>query len=53
MKTLQELSQVVYDTDSNDRIKIDKMPDGLLSPNMADAVMMSFVRDLQYGLKAL
>jgi phage terminase large subunit len=52
IKVLQELSQVVYDLNSADRIKVDKQPNNKASPNMADAIMMSFSRDCMNGLTA-
>lgn len=50
-KVLHELAQVCYTLDNSDKILIDKMPDGEPSPNMADGVMMSYARDLIYGLR--
>ena len=50
---LLELNQVEYERDSSDRIKVIKTPEGRASPNLADAIMMSFARDLTYGLKAM
>jgi hypothetical protein len=39
-----QLSQVIYDTNSVDKILINKIPDGARSPNLADAVMIAFGR---------
>lgn len=50
-KLLMELAQIEYSSDTNDRLRIDKKPTGTESPNLADAVMMSFTRDLIYGLR--
>lgn len=41
-RLLLELAQPVYLLDSAGRILIDKQPDGVASPNLADAVMMCF-----------
>ena len=58
-----ELSQATYKTDSGGRIQVDKAPgikeiqvDGksklIKSPNKADSTILSFARDLQFGLRA-
>jgi len=52
-KLLMELSQIEYERDMNDRIKVIKAPKGAKSPNLADAVMMSFSHDLINGLRAI
>jgi phage terminase large subunit len=54
---LRELSQIEYERDYNDKIKVIKCPNDIKgnknkSPNLADAVMMSYARDLKYGLRA-
>lgn len=57
-KILRELSQVVYDFDGSDKLRINKQPkqEGtnikMKSPNLADAIMMAFSRDIYRGLKA-
>jgi phage terminase large subunit len=38
----KELSQPTYSVNSVGKIVIDKMPDGMRSPNLADAVMIAF-----------
>jgi len=48
---LQELAQITYDRDNSNRLRIDKAPGSTQSPNLADAIMMSFARDLIRGLK--
>lgn len=50
-KVLAELNQCVYD-DSSGKIKIDKAPDGALSPNCADSIIMAYANDIKKGLKA-
>jgi len=50
-KMLAELAQCVYD-DISGKIKINKAPDGAVSPNVADSVVMAFASDLKKGLKA-
>jgi hypothetical protein len=41
-KLMNELSQPTYSRNSAGKMLIDKKPDGTKSPNLADAVMMSF-----------
>jgi hypothetical protein len=41
-KMMTELSQPTYKTNGAGKIVIDKTPDGMASPNLADAVMMRF-----------
>jgi phage terminase large subunit len=41
-KLTRELSQVVYTIDNAGKIKIDKAPDGMPSPNLADSVVILF-----------
>lgn len=41
-KLVAELSQPTYETNSVGKIVIDKKPDGMPSPNMADGVMIRF-----------
>jgi hypothetical protein len=42
IKLMQELSQPVYSINSAGKLRIDKTPDGVKSPNLADSVMMAF-----------
>lgn len=39
---LAELSQAVYKESATGKLMVDKMPDGMKSPNLSDAVMMAF-----------
>jgi len=48
---LVQMSQPVYD-DSSGKIKLDKDPDGIGSPNKWDAVLMAYASDIKKGLKA-
>ncbi len=41
-KLIAELSQPTYKTDNAGKLIIDKMPEGMASPNLADGVMMVF-----------
>ena len=41
-KLAMELSQVTYSLNSVGKILVDKAPDGMRSPNLADAVMIAF-----------
>ena len=50
-KVLAELSQCVYD-DSTGKIKVDKAPDGMDSPNTADSIVLAYANDIKKGLKA-
>lgn len=50
-KVLAELSQCVYD-DSTGKIKVDKAPDGMDSPNTADSIILAYANDIKKGLKA-
>ena len=38
----KELSQPTYKSNSNGKILIDKKPNGVRSPNLGDAIMMSY-----------
>ena len=42
MALVAELSQATYETNGVGKIVINKTPDGMKSPNLADAVMMRF-----------
>ena len=42
MKLVQELSQPTYSLNGAGKLLIDKMPDGMKSPNLADSVMIAF-----------
>ena len=50
-KLLLELSQASYKHEDG-KLTVDKQPDDKPSPNMADAVVMSFAYDVRGGLKA-
>lgn len=50
-KILSELCQCVYD-DSSGKIKVDKAPDGALSPNLADGIILAYANDIKKGLKS-
>lgn len=39
---ISELSQAVYKESTAGKLMVDKMPDGMKSPNLSDAVMMAF-----------
>jgi len=41
-KLVRELSQVTYSINTAGKILVDKSPDGTLSPNLGDSVMMRF-----------
>lgn len=42
MRMVAELSQPTYKQDATGKLLIDKMPDGMKSPNLGDGVMMRF-----------
>lgn len=42
MQLKMELSQITYCLNEAGKVKIDKQPDGTLSPNRADAVNIAF-----------
>jgi len=48
---LVQMAQPVYD-DGSGKIKLDKDPDGIGSPNKWDAVLMAYASDIKKGLKA-
>jgi len=50
-KVLHELAQIEYECDNSDKIRVIKAPRNKPSPNCADAVMMSFARDIAFGLR--
>ena len=50
-KILLELSQAVYKHEDG-KLMVNKAPDDKKSPNLADAVVMSFAHDTRKGLKA-
>lgn len=43
-KLISEISQPTYSEDNVGKILVDKMPDGSISPNLADALMICFSR---------
>ncbi len=49
---LKELSQPLYDEDGSGKIKVIKTPDGEVSPNAYDSVIMAKAYDIRNGLKA-
>jgi phage terminase large subunit len=42
LQLTMELSQPTYSINNAGKIVIDKMPDGMRSPNLADAVMIAY-----------
>ncbi len=48
---LLELSQPTFDYDVADKIKIEKKPDDMPSPDMYDSTAMAFAFDIRRGLK--
>lgn len=50
-KILLELSQAVYEHEDG-KLMVNKAPDNKRSPNLADAIVMSFAHDARKGLKA-
>jgi phage terminase large subunit len=54
-KVLQELAQPTYKQSKAGKMMVDKTPDGLRSPNFADAIMIRFApraRRASYDLSA-
>ncbi|MEE9451331.1 MAG: PBSX family phage terminase large subunit [Gammaproteobacteria bacterium] len=51
-KLLQEINQIEYERDRRDKIIVIKAPEGCPSPNIADALMMSYALDIKKGLVA-
>ncbi len=49
-KVITELSQPTYSINNAGKIVIDKQPDGVMSPNLADAVMIRFA-SIRKGLR--
>ena len=49
-KLMLELSQAVYKQELS-KLYVDKAPDNMNSPNLADSVVMAFTRDLKNGLR--
>ena len=50
-KVLMELGQASYKHEDG-KLMVDKQPDDQPSPNLADSVVMAFIRDARSGLKA-
>lgn len=50
-KLIMELGQASYKHEDG-KLMVDKQPDDQPSPNMADATVMAFARDLDYGISA-
>lgn len=50
-KLIQELSQPIYRKDEGGKIIIEKTPDGMKSPNLADSVMILFGRAARAAMK--